>query len=89
MLKIKKYRKVRDNCHYIGEYRGAAHSISHLEYSVPKEIPIVFPNGSSYNYHLSMKKLAEEFGKQFTCLREITEKYITFSVNKKRTYKNR
>ena len=23
----KKYRKVRDNCHYTGEYRGAGHSI--------------------------------------------------------------
>ena len=26
-LKDKKYRKVRDQCCYTGEYRGAAHSI--------------------------------------------------------------
>ena len=26
-LKNKKYRKVRDHCHYTGEYRSAAHSI--------------------------------------------------------------
>ena len=29
-LKDKKYCKVRDRCHYAGEYRGAAHSICNL-----------------------------------------------------------
>ena len=33
-LKDKKYCKVRD--HYTGEYRGVAHSICNLKYSVPK-----------------------------------------------------
>ena len=35
-LKDKKYRKVRDHCHYAGEYKGAAHSLYDLKYSVPK-----------------------------------------------------
>ena len=30
-LKDKKYRKARNHCHYTGEYRGAAHSISNLK----------------------------------------------------------
>ena len=41
-FKDKKYCKVRDHCHYTGEYRGAAHSICNLKYSVPKKIPLVF-----------------------------------------------
>ena len=36
-LKDKKYSKVRDHCHYAGEYRGAANSICNLKYSVPKK----------------------------------------------------
>ena len=42
MLKIKKYRKVRDNCHYAGEYRGAAYNICNLKYSIHKENTIIF-----------------------------------------------
>ena len=37
-------------------------------------------NGSNYDYHFVIKELAEEFKKQFTCLGENTEKYITFTV---------
>ena len=79
-LKDKKYRKVRDHFYYTGEYRGAAHSIYNLEYSVPNKIPTVFHNGSNYDYHFIIKELAEEFKKQFTCLGEYTEKYITFTL---------
>ena len=35
--KIKKYCKVRNHFHYIGEYSGAAHSICNLKYKVPKK----------------------------------------------------
>ena len=78
MLKIKKYCRVRDHSHYTGNYRGAAHSICDLKYSIPKDIPIVFHDGSNYDYHIIIRELAEKFGKQFTCLGENTEKYITF-----------
>ena len=79
-MKVKKYHKVNDHCHYTGEYRGGTHSICNFKYSVPKRIPIVFQNGSNYDYHLIKKELAEEFKKQFTCLGENTEKYIIFPV---------
>ena len=47
---------------------------------IPKEIPVVFHYGSTYDYHFIIKKLAKEFKDQFECLGENTEKYITFSV---------
>ena len=49
---IKKQQNVRDYCHYTGKFRGAAHNICNLRYKIPKEIPVVFQNGSTYDYHL-------------------------------------
>ena len=41
-LKDKKHRKAWDNCHYTGEYRGAARNICNLKYSVSKKNPYRF-----------------------------------------------
>ena len=54
-LKDKKYGKLRDQCHYTGEYRHAGYSICNLKYSVPKKIAIVFHNDSNYDYHFIIK----------------------------------
>ena len=77
---FKLYRKVRDPCHCTGKFRGAAHSICNLRYKTPKEIPVVFHNGFTYDYHFIINKLAKEFYGQLECLGENTEKYIAFSV---------
>ena len=79
-MKDKKYCKVRDHCHYTGEYRGVAHSIFNLKWSISKNIPSAFHNGSNYDYHFTMPELAEEFERQFTFLGENTVKYIAFTV---------
>ena len=81
----KKNYKVRDHCHYTGKYRGAAHNICNLRYKVLEEIPIVFHNGSTSDYHFIIKELVKEFNGNFECLGGNTEKYITFLVpiNKK------
>ena len=73
MVKIKKC-KVRDHGHYTGEYRGAAHSISNLKYSIPKNISKAFHDWSNYEYIFIIKELTEEPQKQFTCFGENTEK---------------
>ena len=85
----KKNYKVRDHCHYTSKYRGAAHNICNLRYKVPKEIPIVFHNGSIYDYHFIIKELVKEFEGNFECLGENTEKYITFSVPIKKKIENK
>ena len=59
--KDKKCRNLRDHCHYSGEYRGPAHGICSLKYSLPKKLPIDFHNGSNYDYHFILKEVVEEF----------------------------
>ena len=49
-------------------------------YKIPKEIPAVFDNGSTYDYHFIIKELVKEFDGNFECLGENTEKCITFSA---------
>ena len=71
-VKHKKYSKVRDH----DLVSGAARSICNSKYIVP----VAFHNGSNYDYHFIVKELAEEFKKQFDCLGENTEKYLTFTV---------
>ena len=60
-----------------------------MRYKVPKEIPIVFHNGSTYDYHFIINELVKEFKGNFECLGENTEKYITFSVPIKKKIENK
>ena len=86
--KIKIHQKVRDHFHYTGKFRRAAHSICHLKYKIPREIPVIFHNCSTYDYHFIIKQLAKEFKGEFKCSGENTERYITFSVPIKRELDN-
>ena len=58
----------------------ALHITYNLKHSVLKKVPIVFNNGSNYDYHFIIKELEEKFKKQFICLDGNTEKYIAFTV---------
>ena len=44
------------------------------------EIPVVFHNGSNYDYHFIIKELANGFEGQFECLGENKERYKMFFV---------
>ena len=74
-------RKVRDHCHYTGEYRGATHNNCNLKYKIPDHIPIVFHNLSGYDAHLFIKELGRKFNKNdIGDIAENKEKYISFNV---------
>ena len=78
--KDKKYCRVRDPCHYVGEYKGAAHNICNLKCSVSNDNPIDFHDESNYYYHFIIKELERKIYGRFNCLAENTKKYITFLV---------
>ena len=59
-----------------------------MQFKLIQEIPVVIHNGSTYDYHLIIKELTEEFKSQFECLGENTEKYITFPVPIKKEHNN-
>ena len=71
--------KVKDYCYFTGKYK----------YKIPKNIPVIFHNGSTYDYHFIIRELASEFDGNFECLGENTEKYITFSVPNKKRIENK
>ena len=85
----KKHHKVKDHCHYTRKYRRAAHNICNLRYKIPKEMPVVFHNGSKYDFHFIIKELVKKLDRNFECLGENKEKYIKFSVPIKKEIKNK
>ena len=75
----KNRKQVKDQCHYTGKFRGAAHSKCNLNYKFPKDIPIIIYN-ASYDTHFIISQLEEEFKGELKCIGENMKKYITFKV---------
>ena len=73
--------KVRDHCHFTGEYRGAAHNQCNLKCKKPLILPVIFHNLQGYNSHLFIKQLAKVSG-DLSCIPSTEEKYISFSKKK-------
>ena len=70
--------KVRDHCHFTGEYRGAAHNQCNLKCKKPLILPVIFHNLQGYDSHRFMKQLAKVSG-DLSCIPSTEEKYISFS----------
>ena len=70
------------------ENRRAVHEICNLRHKIQKEIPAIFHNSSTYDYHFITNELAEKIDGQFGCLGENAEKYLTFSAPIKKELDN-
>ena len=74
--------KVRDHCHETGKYRGPACKICNLRYKQQIFIPVVFHNGSGYDFHL----LYSELFKQKDDKRKVDN--IPLAAGKSKTFSN-
>ena len=70
--------KVRDHCHFTGQYRGAAHNSCNLKCKKALVLPVIFHNLQGYDAHLFIKQLARLEG-DLNCIPSTEEKYISFS----------
>ena len=79
----KKYKKVRDHCHFTGKYRGCAHSICHLNYCHKHfKIPVFFHNMKNYDGHLiiqNAEKLSNK--KKIDVIAQKSEKFINIGFD--------
>ena len=66
--------KVRDHCHFTGEYRGTAHNQCNLKCRKPHILPLIFHNLQGYDSHLFIKQLAKVSG-DLSCIPSTEEKY--------------
>ena len=75
-------KRVRDHCHILGHFRGAAHSSCNLSYRInPKswKIPVFFHNLRGYDGHLIIHAIQKRHGRVRIIPTNI-EKYMAFSV---------
>ena len=54
------FNKVRDHCHETGKYRGPACKICNLRYKQQNFIPVIFRNGSGYDFNLLYSELFKQ-----------------------------
>ena len=76
--------KVRDHCHIVGNYRGAAHSRCNLAYRISKsewKLPVVMHNLKGYDGHLIVKALKSEFG-EMRVIPQNMEKYLSIAAGR-------
>ena len=85
--KKKNHIKIRDYDPCTVKYRGAAHLIFNLRYSIQIDIPVFFHNGTNYDFNLIINKLVKEFRSEIRCIPLNTNTYTSFSIPIKKEIK--
>ena len=78
-------RKVRDHCHVLGNYRGAACNMCNLGMKLTKTIPVIFHNLKGYDSHLLLPELGK-FHKKISIIPNNMQTYMSFSVGHTTSY---
>ena len=73
--------KVRDHCHILGKYRGAAHYICNISLKITKQVPVIFHNLKGHDSHLILKELSK-FIVKIGFIQNGLKKYMAFTINK-------
>ena len=74
-------KKLRDNCHVIGKFRGAAHWSCNINLSLTEKAPVIFHNLRGYDSHLIFNKLSK-FDVKSDLIPNGLEKYMVFFLTK-------
>jgi hypothetical protein len=76
-----KGHKVRDHCHFTGEFRGAAHNICNLNLRTVKKIPVFFHNLGGYDSHIIFRNLNKKVDiEEPKVVAKNIEKFVSFSI---------
>ena len=76
----RKIIKVKNQCHFTGKFRGAAHNLCNLKYKKPKFTPVLFHNLSGYDAHFLIKNLGGIEG-NINCIPNTDERDISLTKN--------
>ena len=73
-------RKVRDHCHVLWNYRGAACNMCNLGMKMTKIIHVIFHNLKGYDSHLLLPELWK-FNEKISIIPNNKRTYMSFSVD--------
>ena len=76
---------VRDHCHVIGKFRGAAHNKCNINLRLPRKLPIIFHNLQRYDGHIIFKQL-NNFDVDIDVIPKGIDKYMSIIVNRHITF---